>query len=78
MPGPGHRQPGLNGAAAESCFATIKAEIGVDTWFDRAAARHDIENWITACNERLLCSSLGYKAPIEARTAWQERIPTAA
>ena len=64
----------LDGAAAESFFATIKTEIGADTWPDRASARRDIETWITTYNERRLHSSLGYKTPIEARTAWQERI----
>ena len=68
----------LDGAAAESFFATIKAEIGADCWPDRASARRDIENWITAYNERPLHSSLGYKTPIEARTAWQDRISMAA
>jgi putative transposase len=68
----------LDGAAAESFFATIKTEIGAESWPDRASARRDIENWITACNERRLHSSLGYKTPIEVRTAWQERISTAA
>jgi len=68
----------LDGAAAESFFATIKTEIGADSWPDRASARRDIENWITAYNERRLHSSLGYKTPTEARTAWQERISTTA
>jgi putative transposase len=34
----------LDGAPAESFFATIKTEIGVDRWPDRATARRDIEN----------------------------------
>ena len=34
----------LDGAAAESFFATIKAEIGVECWPDRTAARRDIES----------------------------------
>ena len=33
----------LDGAAAESFFATIKTEIGAESWPDRASARHDIE-----------------------------------
>jgi putative transposase len=33
----------LDGAAPESFFATIKAEIGVGFWPDRASARRDIE-----------------------------------
>ena len=68
----------LDGAAAESFFASIKTEIGADSWPDRASARRDIENWITAYNERRLHSSLGYKTPIETRTAWRECISTAA
>ena len=68
----------LDGAAAESFFATIKAEIGTDTWPDRATAHRDIENWIRAYNERRLHSSLGYQTPLEVRTAWQQRMSTAA
>ena len=68
----------LDGAAAESFFAPIKTEIGAESWPDRASARRDIENWITAYNERRLHSSLGYKTPIEVRTAWRERISMAA
>jgi transposase InsO family protein len=68
----------LDGAAAESFFATIKAEIGIASWPDRATARRDIENWIKTYNERRLHSSLGYRTPAEARTAWQERMSMAA
>lgn len=64
----------LDGAAAEAFFATIKTEIGTDTWPDRATARRDIENWIKTYNQRRLHSSLGHQAPVEVRTAWQERI----
>jgi len=69
---------GLDGAAAESFFATIKTEIGTDTWPDRATARRDIENWIKAYNERRLHSSLGYQTPTAARISWQQRISIAA
>jgi putative transposase len=68
----------LDGAAAESFFATIKAEIGADSWRDRASARRDIENWIKDYNERRLHSSLDYRTPVESRTAWQQRMSTAA
>ena len=68
----------LDGAAAESFFATLKTEIGIAIWPDRAGARRDIENWISLYNERRLYSSLGYQTPTEARTAWQERMSTAA
>ena len=68
----------LDSAAAESFSATLKAEVGPDSWTDRATARRDIENWIKLYNERRLHSSLGYKTPAESRTAWQQRIATAA
>ena len=68
----------LDGAAAESFFATIKAEIGVSLWPDRASARRDIENWITSYNNRRLHSALGYRTPTEARRTWQEHMATAA
>lgn len=68
----------LDGAAAESFFATIKAEIGVALRPDRASARRDIENWIMSYSERRLHSALGYRPPTEARRAWQERVPTVA
>jgi putative transposase len=62
------------GAAAESFFATLKTEIGIASWHDRATVRRDIENWIRLYNERRLHSSLGYRNPVESRTAWQLRI----
>jgi transposase InsO family protein len=68
----------LDGTAAESFFATIKAEIGVGFWSDRASARRDIENWITHYNQRRLHSALGYRTPVETRSAWQQRMSTAA
>jgi putative transposase len=68
----------LDGAAAESFFATIKTEIGVDHWPDRTAARRDIENWITSYNERRLHSALGYQTPLEARIDRQQHMSTAA
>jgi transposase InsO family protein len=64
----------LDGAAAESFFATLKTEIGIGTWPDR----RDIENWIKLYNERRLHSALGYQTPVESRTAWQQRMSTAA
>lgn len=68
----------LDGAAAESFFATIKAEIGVGYWPDRASARRDIENWIKAYNERRLHSAIHYQTTTETRRAWQKRIAVAA
>jgi putative transposase len=68
----------LDGAAAESFFATIRAEIGTESWPDHSAARRDIENWIKHYNERRLHSPLGYRTPIESRFAWQQRMSMAA
>ena len=68
----------LDGVAGESFFATIKAEIGTDSWLDRATARRDIVNWIKIYNERRLHSSLGYETRTEARMSWQQRISIAA
>ena len=53
----------LDGAAAESFFATIKAVVGAGFWPDRVSARRDIETWITSYNERRLHSALGYRPP---------------
>ena len=68
----------LDGAAAEAFFATIKTEIGVEWWPDRASARRDIEKWITLYDERRLHSALGYQTPTEARIARQPWMSTAA
>jgi putative transposase len=67
----------LDGAAAESFFATIKAEIGIAEWPDRAGARRDIENRITFYNGRRLHSSPGYQPPAETRRTWRQRMATA-
>jgi putative transposase len=67
----------LDGAASESFFATIKTEIGITAWSTRAAARRDIENWITDYNCRRLHSSLGYQTPTSMRRAWQDRMAIA-
>jgi putative transposase len=64
----------LDGAAAESFCATIKAEIGAASWPDRASAHRDIETWITHGNERRLHSALAYQTPNSARNARQERM----
>lgn len=68
----------LDGAAAESFFATAKTEIGITSWPDRGSARRDIENWIAHDNRRRLHSALGYQTPAETRTAWQQRMSAAA
>ena len=68
----------LDDAAAESFFATIKAEIGVASWPDRASARRDIENWIKTYNERRLHCALDCRTPTETRRTWQECMATSA
>jgi putative transposase len=67
----------LDGAAAESFFATIKTEIGAASWPDRVTARRGIENWIKLYNERRLHSALGYQTPAEMRRAWEKRMAAA-
>ena len=68
----------LDGAAAESFFATVKTETGASFWPDRASARRDIEYWIIHYNHRRLHSALDHKTPAETRTAWQQRMSTTA
>jgi len=68
----------LDRAAAESFFATIKTETGIEAWPDRAGARRDTENWITSYNERTLHAALAYRTPTETRRAWHDRTTTAA
>jgi transposase InsO family protein len=68
----------LDGAAAESFFATIKSEIGTESWPDRASARHDIEHYITDYNARRLHSAIDYQPPATMRLAWQTRMSTTA
>ena len=64
----------LDGAAAESFFATIKAETSTASWTDRVTARRATENWIKFYDERRLHSSLGYHTPTETRHAWEKRM----
>ncbi|WP_079062835.1 integrase core domain-containing protein [Streptacidiphilus griseoplanus] len=64
----------LDGAAAESFFATLKSEIGRGSWPDRATARRDIQNWIRDYNERRIHSATGFQTPMATRTAWQDRM----
>jgi putative transposase len=50
-----------DGAAAESFLATVKTEIGITPWPDRASAHRDTENWITHYNHRRPHSALDYQ-----------------
>lgn len=67
----------LDGAAAESFFATLKTEIGTRSRPDRTSAHRDIENWITNYNQWRLHSTLDYQTPTATRLAWQVRITAA-
>ena len=67
----------LDGAAAESFFATIKTEIGTDSWPDKTSARRDIENHINDYNARRLHSAIDYQPPTSKRQARQARASTA-
>jgi transposase InsO family protein len=67
----------LDGAAAESFFATIKSEIGTEPWPDRTSARRDIEHYITDYNAQRLHSAIDYQPPTTMRLAWQTRMSTA-
>jgi transposase InsO family protein len=51
----------LDGAAAESFFATVKTEIGMTSWPDRASAHRDVEHWITHYYHRRPHSALNYR-----------------
>ncbi len=58
-------------ALAESCFATLKAEL-IDTrpWPTRRAARQALFAWIEAFyNRRRYHSALGYRSPAAYETA---------
>ncbi|WP_084315864.1 integrase core domain-containing protein [Actinospica robiniae] len=68
----------LDGAAAESIFATIKTEIGADSWPEGASAHGDIENYIADYNTRRLHSAIDYQPPVTVRRAWQARMSTPA
>ena len=68
----------LDGAAAESSFATLKTEIGTTHRPNRPTARHDIEARILEYNQRRLQSSLDHQTPAAVTNAWQQHMATAA
>jgi transposase InsO family protein len=68
----------LDGATAESFFATITTEIGTGFWPDRAGAHRDIENWITEYNLRRPHSAISHQPPAQTRRTWQKRVAMAA
>ncbi|HVK24038.1 MAG TPA: IS3 family transposase [Actinokineospora sp.] len=65
-------------AAAESFFATLKAEIGTRVWDTRHQARHDVFAYLAYYNHDRLHSTLGYHTPHETRISYSPTIALAA
>lgn len=62
-------------SAAESLFATLKAEIGTAVWLTRADARADVFLFIEAYyNRQRLHSTIGYRTPYEMRLMLQSSL----
>jgi transposase InsO family protein len=61
-------------AAAESFFATLKAEIGTRVWATRGQARRDVFAYLTYYNRSRLHSALKYQTPHEARVCYRPPI----
>jgi transposase InsO family protein len=62
-------------AAAESFFASLKAEIGTKIWTTRAEARRAVFAYLTYYNRHRLHSTLKRSTPYEARICYRQ--PTA-
>jgi transposase InsO family protein len=65
-------------AAAESFFATLKAEIGTRIWATREQARRDVFAYLAYYNENRLHSTLNHRTPHEARVCYRPPIALAA
>jgi putative transposase len=61
-------------AAAESLFATLKTEIGIQVWPSRSVARHDVLDYVIYYNQQRLHSTLGYRTPYEARIGYRHSL----
>jgi len=61
-------------AAAESFFATLKAEIGTRVWATRDQARRDVFAYLAYYNQYRLHSTLKYRTPYEARVCYRQPI----
>ena len=61
-------------AAAESFFATLKAEIGTRVWATREQARREVFAYLTYYNRNRLHSTLKYRTPYEARLCYRQPI----
>ena len=65
-------------AAAESFFATLKAEIGTRVWATRGQARRAVFAYLSYYNQDRLHSTLGYRTPHEARVSYRQHHALAA
>jgi transposase InsO family protein len=61
----------FDNAAAESFFATLKAEIGTKVWPTRKAARRAVFAYLAYYNGHRLHSTLGYRTPLEVRVGYR-------
>jgi transposase InsO family protein len=68
----------FDNAAAESFFATLKAEIGTTVWPTRQAAREAVFAYLAYYNTNRLHSTLGYRTPTEARLEYRHNHALAA
>ena len=59
-------------AAAESFFASLKAEIGTKVWPTRAEARRAVFAYLTYFNRNRLHSTLKHRTPYEARLCYRQ------
>lgn len=68
----------FDNAAAEAFFASLKTEIGTQTWATRADARADVFLYIEAYyNRQRLHSTNGYRTPYEMRLRLQSSLSPA-
>jgi putative transposase len=67
----------LDNAPAETFFATLKTEIGRLSWSTRQTAVHALDQWITLYNNLRLHSSIGYRAPMDARIRRRRHVAAA-
>ena len=65
-------------AAAESFFASLKAEIGTRVWAARAEARQAVFAYLAYYNRNRLHSTLNRQTPYEARVCYRPPIALAA